>query len=135
MNEFDLQIVTPDGMLFDGKAQKIILRTSEGDVGILAKHSNYVAALSIGVARVFTGDGEKKAACAGGMVSVTDGVVRVLASTFEWGEDIDTDRAKKAKEKAQTRLETTKSSDYEHQLAEIKLKKSLARLSASGNIK
>ncbi len=135
MNEFDLQIVTPDGMLFDGKAQKIILRTSEGDVGILAKHANYVAALSIGVARVFTGGEEKKAACAGGMVSVTDGVVRVVASTFEWSEDIDIARATRAREKAQKRLNLTSRGDYEHKLAEIKLKKSLARLSASGNIK
>ena len=131
MNEFDLQIVTPDGLLFDGKAQKIILRTTQGDVGILAKHANYVAALSIGVAKIVTNEGEKKAACAGGMVSVTDGVVRVVASTFEWGEDIDIARAERAKAKAETRLDTTKSSDYEHKLAEIKLKKSLARLRAS----
>ena len=131
MNEFDLQIVTPDGLLFDGKAQKIILRTSEGDVGILAKHANYVAALAIGVARVFTADGEKKAACAGGMVSVSDGVVRVVATTFEWGEDIDVERAMRAKEKAETRINSTPASDYEHNLAEIKLKKSLTRLRAS----
>ena len=132
MNEFDLQIVTPDGICFDGKAQKIILRTTVSDVGILAKHANYVAALSIGVAKVVTADGEKKAACSGGMLSVTDGVVRVVASTFEWGENIDTARAKRAKEKAQTRLDSTEKSEYEHNLAEIKLKKALARLSASG---
>ncbi|MBE7032663.1 MAG: ATP synthase F1 subunit epsilon [Ruminococcaceae bacterium] len=131
MNAFDLQIVTPDGMLFDGKAQKIILRTTEGDVGILAKHSNYVAALSIGVAKVVTEDGEKTAACSGGMVSVTDGVVRVVASTFEWSDDIDIARAEKAKEKAETRLESTKASDFEHKLAEIKLKKALIRLRVS----
>ena len=132
MNEFELQIVTPDGMIFDGKAQKIILRTTTGDVGILAKHANYVAALSIGIAKLVTADGEKKAACSGGMVSVTDGVVRVVASTFEWGEDIDVARAEKAKEKAETRLEGSKKSDYEHKLAEIKLKKALIRLRASG---
>ena len=132
MNEFDLQIVTPDGLLFDGKAQKIILRTSEGDVGILANHANYVASLSIGVARVFTSDGEKKGACAGGMVSVTDGVVRVVASTFEWGEDIDVARAEKARKKAETKISSA-SDDYEHHLAEVKLKKSLVRLKASGN--
>ena len=131
MNEFDLQIVTPDGMLFDGKAQKIILRTTEGDVGILAKRANYVAALSIGVAKVVTAEGEKTAACSGGMVSVTDGVVRVVASTFEWSDDIDVARAEKAKEKAETRLEASKKSDYEHKLAEIKLKKALVRLRAS----
>ncbi len=131
MNEFDLQIVTPDGLMFEGKAQKIIVRTTEGDVGILAKHTNYVAALAIGVARIFTQEGERKGACAGGMLSVTDGAVRIAASTFEWGEDIDVDRAKRAKEKAEKRLAESKQSEFEHNLAEIKLKKSLARLNAS----
>lgn len=131
MNSFDLQIVTPDGLMFEGKAQKIIVRTTEGDVGILANHINYVAALSVGVARIFTEDGERKAACAGGMLSVTDGVVRIAASTFEWGEDIDVARAERAKAKAEARLAKSKQSEYEHDLAEIKLKKSLARLNAS----
>ena len=131
MTEFDLQIVTPDGLMFDGKALKVIVRTTEGDVGILAKHTNYVAALSIGVARIFTADGERKAACAGGMLSVTDGVVRIAASTFEWAEDIDVARAERAREKAEKKLSESKQSEYEHNLAEIKLKKSLARLSAS----
>ena len=131
MTEFDLQIVTHDGLMFDGKAQKIIVRTTEGDVGILAKHTNYVAALSIGVARIFTEAGERKAACAGGMLSVTDGVTRIAASTFEWAEDIDVARAERAKENAEKRLADSKQSDYEHDLAEFKLKKSLARLNAS----
>lgn len=130
MNEFELQIVTPDGLLYDGTASKIILRTSEGDVGILARHSDYVAPLSIGVARIFTNDGVKTAACAGGMVSVSDGKVRVVASTFEWGDDIDIERAKRARDRAQQRI-NTHSSDYELKLAEVKLKKSLARLRAS----
>lgn len=131
MNEFDLQIVTPDGLLYNGTAQKLILRTTEGDVGILAKHADYVAALDIGVARIVTGEGERKAACSGGMLSVTNGVVRVVASTFEWGDDIDIARAKRARERAQSRLDATDRSDFEHSLAEIKLKKSLARISAS----
>ena len=131
MNTFKLEIVTPDGLLYDAEATKIILRTTEGDVGILYRHQDYVAPLSIGVARVFTPEGERCAACAGGMVSVSGNVVRVVASTFEWSEDIDVDRAKKAKDKAQKRLDAAKREDFDYNLAEIKLKKSLARLSAS----
>lgn len=131
MNEFELQIVTPDGLLYGGSAQKIILRTTEGDVGILPRHSDYVAPLAIGIAKVFTQEGVKVAACSGGMVSVTGGVVRVVASTFEWADEIDIERAKNAKAKAEARLSETKLNDYDHKLAEIKLKKSLARLGAS----
>lgn len=132
MNTFQLQIVTPDGLLYDADAQKIILRTTEGDVGILANHCDYVTPLSIGIARIFTPDGERKAACSGGMLSVTNGLVRVIASTFEWAEDIDVARAEKAREKAQSRLEGHNRGEYEYKLAQIKLKKSLARLGASG---
>ncbi len=132
MNTFQLQIVTPDGLLYDGEAQKIIFRTTEGDVGILANHCDYVTPLSIGIARIFTDDGEKKAACSGGMLSVTDGLVRVIASTFEWAEDIDVERAERAKSKAEARLENHNRSEYEYKLAQIKLRKSLARLGASG---
>lgn len=129
---FKLEIVTPDGLLYDGEARKIILRTTEGDVGILPRHSDYVAPLSIGVAKVYTEDNTLRlAACSGGMVSVTGGVVRVVASTFEWSEDIDADRAERAREKAKAALEHTKKSEYDYKLAEAKLKKSLARLRAS----
>lgn len=86
MNGFTLQIVTPMGLLYDGTAEKIILRTTEGDVGILSRHSDYIAALGNGTARVFADGKEKKAHCSGGMVSVADGVVRVVASKFTWEE-------------------------------------------------
>ena len=66
------------------------------------------------------------------MLSVTDGLVRVIASTFEWAEDIDVERAERAKTKAEARLENHNRSEYEYKLAQIKLKKSLARLAASG---
>ena len=97
---FKLEIVTPDGLLFDGDAEKIVVRTTEGDVGIYPRHSDYVAALSIGIARIFADGKERKAACCGGMVTVSDNVVRIVASTFEWEDDIDVDRALRAEEKA-----------------------------------
>ena len=131
MNQFKLQIVTPDGLLYDGEAQKIILRTTEGDVGILCNHADYISPLSIGVCRVYIGQDVKIAAVSGGMVSVTDGLVRVIATTFEWAENIDVERANRAKEKAELRLKENKDNKFNYDLAEIKLKKSLARIKAS----
>lgn len=131
MNTFQLEIVTPDGLLYSGSAQRLIIRTTEGDVGILANHTDYVAPLDIGIARILTEDGEKKAACSGGLVSVSGSDVRVVATTFEWAENIDVARAERAKEKAQSKLSAHSRTDYEYKLAQIKLKKSLARLSAS----
>ena len=45
MNTFSLTIVTPDGLLFEGKAEELIVRTTSGDLGILAGHINCVAPL------------------------------------------------------------------------------------------
>ena len=86
------------------------------------------------MARVLTADGERKASCAGGLLSVSDGAVRLIASTFEWAEDIDVERANSARERAEKKLGISGSrSDYEYKLAQVKLKKALARISASEN--
>ena len=54
MNTFHLQIVTPDGLMFDGDAEKLLVRTTEGDVGIMSGHCDYVTPVDTGVARVTT---------------------------------------------------------------------------------
>ena len=89
MATFHLQIVTPDRMVYDGEAEKIIVRTVGGDVCILARHIDYAAPLGIGEARVTDAEGNTRiAACAGGMLGVSAGEARVMATTFEWAEDI-----------------------------------------------
>ncbi len=89
MNAFSLKIVTADGVQFEGDAQKLVVRTTTGDVGILAGHINYVAPLGRGEAMVLL-DGQKRhAACTGGMVSVADGKVTLLPTTFAWAQGID----------------------------------------------
>ena len=127
MTGFALKIVTPDGLLFDGTAQQLTVRTTSGDVAILARHVNYVAPLGMGEATV-TVDGEKRyAACIGGMVSVVDGVVTLVPTTFEWAEDIDVARAKLSEERAEKSLEKKDATDMEIGLAEARLKRALIR--------
>ena len=70
---FELQIVTPDGLIFEGEAEKLFCRTIAGDVCILARHCDYMTALGMGEARVTMADGTvRRAACIGGMLAVTD---------------------------------------------------------------
>ena len=116
MNTFHLQIVTPDGLMFDGDAEKLLVRTTEGDVGIMSGHCDYVTPVDTGVARVTTG----------GLLNVKKGTVRLVASTFEWSEDIDVERALRAKEAAEKKIK--EASDYEERAAEIKLKRALTRI-------
>jgi F-type H+-transporting ATPase subunit epsilon len=127
MTPFPLTIVTPYGVQFNGNAESLTLRTTSGDVGILAGHSNLVAPLGMGRATIIIDSKRRYAACIGGMVSVIDGKVNLVATTFEWAEDIDPDRAERSYQKAQTTLQSKDSSKTDLALAEARLKRALVR--------
>lgn len=126
---FHLQIVTPDGSEFDGQAVRVIVRSIAGDVAIMAKHTNYCTALGMGEARVTMEDGSvKTAACMGGMLDVMKGEVRLIATTWEWKDQIDLPRAEKSRERAEKLLaEREKLDDRDVALAEARLKRALVR--------
>ena len=128
MEDLTLQICTPDGVSFEGEIISLTLRTVVGDVCILKHHINYMTPIESGRVVIKTKDGERVGACSGGFVSVTDNVARIIASTFEFADEIDIERANKAKEKAQARIAASKSDD-ELRLAEMKLKRALTRIS------
>lgn len=130
---FHLQIVTPDGSFFDGEAEKLSLRAATGDLGILAHHIDLVTPVGMGEARITCEDGSvRRAACIGGMLTVSGGRVRVVATTFEWAENIDTERAKEAEQKARAVLEDKTRSERDLKIAEAKLKRALVRQSVAG---
>ncbi len=132
MNTFPLRIGTPDGLLFDGEAERIKVRSMTGDLAILAGHINYVTALGMGKAYVVLPDGtQRNAACIGGMLTVMDGKCSVLATTWEWADEIDQDRALEAKKKAEERLAEEGLSDREFRIVQAKLQRALVRISAS----
>lgn len=127
MTTFPLKIVTPDGLVYDGMAEKVIVRTAAGDIGILANHTNLVSPIGMGQATIVI-DGETKyAACMGGMVSVVDGLVTLVPITFEWGEDIDVARAAASEKRAREVLENKSASEMELKMAEARLKRALVR--------
>ena len=133
MATYHLQIVTPDRKVFDGQAERLIVRTVNGDVCILARHIDYAAPLGIGVARVTDEKGVTRvAACSGGMLSVSDGEARLIATTFEWADEIDADRAAQAQRAAEEKLRTMRKDDVDYALAEAKLKRALIRQQAKG---
>ena len=131
MTPFQLKIVTPDGLLFDGMAEQLIVRANTGDMGILAGHINCVASLGMGRATVVI-DGKKRyGACIGGMVSVVNGAVTLVPTTFEWAEDIDLKRAENAADRAKEIIGNKDSSDAEIRLAQARLKRALVRSSVA----
>lgn len=129
MSTFSLRIGTPDGLLFEGDVERVACRSVGGDIAILARHCNFCTALGMGEASVVMEDGTRRtAACIGGMLSVMNGTCHVLATTWEWEEDIDTERAEDARKRAEARLAEGGLSDKEYRIVKAKLQRALVRL-------
>ena len=131
MTPFNLKIVTPDGLIFDGQAEELVVRTTSGDLGILAGHINCVAPLGMGRAVIINNGERKTAACIGGMLSVVDGEVTLVPTTFEWSDKIDVARAERSYERADRILKDSNSSGTEIALAEARLHRALVRKSVA----
>ena len=131
MNTFRLTVVSPDGPEFEGEVEQLIVRTTTGDMGIQAGHINCVAPLGMGRATIIM-DGQKRyAACIGGMVSVVNGHVNLVTTTFEFAEDIDAARVEASYERAQKILGSKDSSNTDIRLAEARLRRALVRRSVA----
>lgn len=141
-NTFHLKIVTVDGLAFEGDVQRLMFRSTHGDLAILARHINYCTAVGMGTAHVVLEDGsERTAACIGGMCSMMDNECHLLPTTWEWSEDIDVERAEAAKARAESKLREEKLSEEARLLTEAKLYRALVRIGsarhkkgAAGNI-
>lgn len=130
MATFNLQIVTPDKLFLDEEVEMIVVRTTEGDVGILKNHTNYVAPLDIGVLKIKKDGNFREATLAGGFIQVDKEKTTIVTEAAEWPMDIDMERAKKAKERAEAII-NRKISDLEMDMAEVKLRKAINRIRAA----
>lgn len=132
---FSLSVVTPEKIFFKGETPQIIVRTTEGDIGILANHTSLVADLPSGPLKVMQADGSwKVAAISTGLLKVGGNKVSILANAVEWADEIDLDWAKRSEEDARRRL---KEQEDKHQLdlAELKLRRALNRISVGSENK
>ena len=132
MTPFSLKIVTPDGMEYEGRAEEVIVRTTTGDLGILAGHVDCVAPLGMGRATFIIDGLTRYAACIGGILSMANGELTLVPTTFEWAEDIDEDRADRAAERAKALLTDKDAKDADIAVAEAKLKRALIRKNVAG---
>ena len=85
MASIQLTVVTPEGKPFEGEIDRVIVRTSGGDVCIMARHIDYAAALGDGEARITLANGSvRKAHIVGGMLHTSGDAVQIITSSFVW---------------------------------------------------
>ncbi|GAF12805.1 ATP synthase epsilon chain [Bacillus sp. JCM 19046] len=104
METIQVSVVTPDGLVYSGDAELVVVKTTEGELGIKAKHIPLVSPLAAGPARFIRDGQEDQVAVSGGFIEVRPDQVSILAEAAERPEQINVDRAEKAKDRAETRL-------------------------------
>ena len=130
MQKFHLQIVTPDGLIFDGDAEGILVRTDMGDVEIMSGHADYFATLGVGRAKLTANGASRDASASGGFVSVRGGEVKLVCTTFEFADEIDVNRAKEARERAEAALRRAED-DKSVRVAKAKLARAINRINVA----
>ena len=131
---FQLTVITPEKTFFDGETTQIIVRTTEGDIGILANHTSLVASLPSGPLKVMQDNGEYRlAAVSAGLIKVGGNKVNIFADAVEWADEIDIEWAKRSEENAKQRL-AAKNSERDMDLAELKLKRALNRINVHNTL-
>lgn len=123
---FKVQVICPERIFFDGECDMLELRTTEGDIGILAGHIPLTAVIEPGVLRIMKEGETKEAALHDGFIEILQDKVVILAEACEWPNEIDLNRAKEAQIRAERRLKSSDEIDVGR--AEIALKRALLRI-------
>ncbi|GGA12288.1 ATP synthase epsilon chain [Paenibacillus marchantiophytorum] len=133
MSTFLLEIVTPERKVYAEQVNMISVKGVEGELGILPNHIPLVTPLKIAPITVKKqGSKDEIIAVNGGFMEVRKDKVVILAESAELPEQIDIDRAKAAKERAEKRLAETKQDNVDFKRAESALQRAVNRISVSG---
>jgi len=126
-NTLRVEVVTAEREVYNGEADMVVAKGTEGVLGILPRHAALLTTLAVGEMRIKLGGAEESLFVAGGFLEVNSNVVTVLADTAENAEEIDEARAEEARRRAQERLEQA-ASDVERAEMEAALERAVSRL-------
>lgn len=124
-----VEVVSPERILFSGEADMVIARAAGGDIAFLTGHSPFLGTLGIGLVKLnLTGGGVEHIAVHGGFVEVRDNKVIILSDVAELVDHIDLERARKAKEEAEAKLRAGQDGEIEAALRRAEVRIELASL-------
>ena len=126
-NLFTLKIVTPDRVFYQGEVSMVEFNTTEGEIGVLKGHVPTTVIISPGILTITEAEETKEAALHAGFAEVLQNEVVILAEIIEGPEEIDEERAKRARERAEERLRT-KTPETDILRAETALQRAMARI-------
>ena len=124
---FKLKVITPYGVFFDGSIDSLNICTTQGYLTILPNHIPLVTPLNIDTMTFKYNKETNSCALAGGIMYVSPTETKIIANACEYAKDIDINRALRAKERAEKRLENKKE-NINIARAEASLKRALVRI-------
>lgn len=128
MEQFKLQIITPDRVFYEGNAKMVEFNTTEGEIGVLPGHIPMTVILKPGILTITEAEEVKEAALHAGFVEILPETVTILAEIVEWPSEIDEERALAAKERAEERIHEH-SPQTDMLRAQTALQRAIARIS------
>ncbi len=129
MNTFSLTVLAADKPFYDGECESLVIPTSDGEIGVQAKHCNMIAAIVPGIIRVKTPNNEAVAVVSDGIIKVENNTVLVLVDTIERPDEIDENRAKRAIEESKEAI-LQKKSIRDYYAAQARMTRAVSRLKA-----
>lgn len=126
-NSFLLRIITPERLFYESQVEMVEFNTTEGEIGVLPGHIPLTVIVKPGILDITEPEGDKVAALHAGFAEILPDRVTILAEIIEWPEEIDEERAKAAKERAEERLRS-KTAQTDIARAETALQRAVARI-------
>lgn len=124
---FQLKIITPDRVFYEGEAAMVEFNTTEGEIGILKNHIPLTVMIAPGILTITEAEESKEAALHSGFAEILPDAVTILAEIVEWPTEIDVQRAEEAKERAEERLRV-KTPETDVARAETALHRAVSRI-------
>lgn len=130
MSTFILEIITPERNFFSGEAECVIFKSADGEIGVLAKHAPTVVTVNVGPIRINAQGKWIDAVVTDGFAKIMPDRVVIMTDTAEYPEEIDVNRAKAAKQRAEERLQK-QLSQLEYMRSKAALARAMARIKAT----
>lgn len=124
---FNLRIITPDRVFYEGEAEMVEFNTTEGQVGVLPGHIPLTVIIKPGILNIHEVEGKKTAALHAGFAEILPEGITILAEVIEWPDEIDESRAEAARERAEERLRS-RTPETDIARAETALQRAIARI-------
>ena len=124
---FQLQIISPNRIFYDGQVSMVEMNTGEGEIGVYARHLPVTTTLEPGIVKIHEEGVTREAAVHAGFAVILQDKVTLMAEVAEWPEEIDKARAEAAKARAEERLRT-KTPETDIMRAETALQRAIARI-------